>query len=103
LAFVADFGTRNFNLKTKFDMENNTSINHENGNDANRLLAAVRVQWYVSADIECPHCEHVNDFTTVDEWWNFTEIAENKTEFHYPIEFTCEECKKEFTVNGSDY
>jgi hypothetical protein len=40
LAFVADFGTRNFNLKTKFDMENNTSINHENGNDANRLLAA---------------------------------------------------------------
>ena len=38
---VADFGTRNFNLKTKFDMENNTSINHENGNDANRLLADV--------------------------------------------------------------
>jgi len=39
--FVADFGTRNFNLKNKFDMENKTSINHENGNDANRLLAAV--------------------------------------------------------------
>jgi hypothetical protein len=41
LAVVADFGTRNFNLKTKFDMENKTSTNHENGNDANRLLAAV--------------------------------------------------------------
>jgi len=35
------FGTRNFNFKTIFDMENNTSINHENGNDANRLLVAV--------------------------------------------------------------
>lgn len=41
LAFVADFGTQNFNLKTKFDMENKTLINHENGNDANRLLDAV--------------------------------------------------------------
>jgi hypothetical protein len=41
LAFVADFGTQNFNLKTNFDMENKTSINHENGNDANRLLSAV--------------------------------------------------------------
>jgi hypothetical protein len=41
LAFVADFGKQNFNLKTKFDMENKTSINHENDNDANRLLAAV--------------------------------------------------------------
>jgi hypothetical protein len=41
LAFVADFETRNFNFKNKFDMENNTSTKHENGNDANRLLAAV--------------------------------------------------------------
>jgi hypothetical protein len=39
LAFVADFGTQNFHLKTKFDMENKTSTNHENGNEANRLLA----------------------------------------------------------------
>ena len=38
LAFVADFGTQKFHLKTKFDMENKTSTNHENGNDANRLL-----------------------------------------------------------------
>jgi hypothetical protein len=45
LAFVADFGTQNFNLKTKFDMENKTSINHENGNDANRLLAAAAIWW----------------------------------------------------------
>jgi hypothetical protein len=41
LAFVVDFGIINFNLKKKFDMENKTSINHENGNDANRLLGAV--------------------------------------------------------------
>jgi hypothetical protein len=43
LAFVADFGTRNFHLKTKFDMKNNTLINHENGNDANRLLVDGRL------------------------------------------------------------
>jgi hypothetical protein len=42
-AFVADFGTRNFNLKTKFNMENKTSTNHENSNDANRLLAEVLI------------------------------------------------------------
>lgn len=33
------FNSVNFidiNLKTSFDMENNTSINHENGNEANR-------------------------------------------------------------------
>jgi hypothetical protein len=41
LAFVADFGTQNFHLKTKLDMENNISTNHENCNDANRLLADV--------------------------------------------------------------
>ena len=45
LAFVADFGTRNIRLKTKFDMEHKTSTNHENGNDANRLLAAAAIWW----------------------------------------------------------
>jgi hypothetical protein len=43
LAFVADFGTQNFHLKTNFDMKNKTLINHENGNDANRLLATVPI------------------------------------------------------------
>jgi len=43
LAFVADFETQNFNLKTNSDMENNTLTNHENGNDANRLLAVVLI------------------------------------------------------------
>ena len=28
-------------MENKFDMENKTSVNHENGNDANRLLAEV--------------------------------------------------------------
>ena len=41
MAFVADFETRNFHLKTKLDMKHNTSTNHENGNDANCLLADV--------------------------------------------------------------
>jgi hypothetical protein len=45
LAFVADFGTLNFNFKNKFDMENKISTNHENGNDANRLLAAAANWW----------------------------------------------------------
>jgi hypothetical protein len=43
LAIVADFRTQNFNLKTIFDMENKTSIKHENQNDANRLLAVVLI------------------------------------------------------------
>jgi hypothetical protein len=42
LAFVADFGTQNFHFKNKIDMENKTLTNHENGNDANRLLPAVQ-------------------------------------------------------------
>ena len=41
---------QNFNLKTKFNMEHNTSTNHENGNDANRLLCAV----YIVLDCEAP-------------------------------------------------
>jgi hypothetical protein len=43
LAFVADLETQNFNLKTKFDMENKTSAKHDSGNDANRLLVAGRL------------------------------------------------------------
>jgi hypothetical protein len=50
LAFVADFGTLNFHLKTKIDMENNTLTNHENGNDANRLLAAAIIQAVIKHD-----------------------------------------------------
>ena len=50
LAFVADFGTWNFNFKNKFDMENKTSINHENDNDANRLLAVRLISEFVKDD-----------------------------------------------------
>ena len=60
------FETQNFNFKTKFDMEHKTSTNHENGNDANRLLAVVAIDrdkdfddrdeiycnWYI-----CPSCK----------------------------------------------
>jgi hypothetical protein len=54
LAFVADFGTQIFHLKTKFGMENNTSNNHENGNDANGLLAVrAFIGKKVNVDIGC--------------------------------------------------
>lgn len=36
------FETINFNLKNKFDMENKTLTNHENGNDANRFLTDLK-------------------------------------------------------------
>ena len=64
MAFVADFGTLNFNLKTKIDMENKTSINHENGNDANRLLCAVASE------------EFVEDFTSDGELTPIDIVAE---------------------------
>lgn len=70
-----------------------------------RLLSPVktaRVSWYISADVECPHCEHENDFMANDEWWTNCQIGENK-DFDYPQEMTCDECGKEFEVNGSDY
>jgi hypothetical protein len=41
LTLVADLETQNFNFKNKFYMEHKNSMNHENDNDANRLLAAV--------------------------------------------------------------
>ena len=65
MAFVADFGTQNFNFKNKFNMENKTLTNHENGNDANRLLAEVKAgthpQFVLDTDknrVEC-RCGHV--------------------------------------------
>lgn len=60
LAFVADFGTQNFHLKNKFDMEHNTSINHKNGNDANRLLA---VRAY-----KCTHCGKIVNRESNKKW-----------------------------------
>ena len=35
----------NVQLKNKFDMENKTLTNYENGNDANRLLCAVYIKF----------------------------------------------------------
>lgn len=70
---------------------------------AKPMLPAVRVQWSISATMECPHCEHDNDFMQVDEYWSYSQPGENKEKFFAPIEITCENCQKEFTVNGSDY
>jgi hypothetical protein len=66
LAFVADFGTQNFNFKTNFNMENNTLTNHENGNDANRLLASVFD--YDFKEIE----QHIIGGYSVSDWFSFT-------------------------------
>ncbi|MDI9536698.1 MAG: hypothetical protein QM280_02370 [Bacteroidota bacterium] len=92
LAFVADLGTQNFNLKTKFDMENNTLTNHENGNDANRLLAAaiisavLKSDWSYMLTLFPEGVEHrtykykeVSDF---DDW----ETYEDFTRYVYPAQ-----------------
>jgi hypothetical protein len=66
LAFVADFGTQNFNFKNKFDMENKNSTNHENGNDANRLLCAVASEEFVenfTSDGELTPIDIVSEIT----------------------------------------
>ena len=85
LAFVADFGTRIFNFKNKFDMETNTLINHENGNDANRLLAEVKAgnhkQFVLNTDkerVEC-RCGHVAI------WWRTGYLCRTITA--YPCRF----------------
>lgn len=70
---------------------------------AKPMLPAVRVQWSISATMECPHCEHDNDFMQVDEYWCYSQPGENKEKFFAPIEIVCENCQKKFTVNGSDY
>lgn len=66
-------------------------------------LKPVRVQWRVSADVECPYCEHDNDFMEVDEFWVHCPVAENQEKFFYPITMTCDNCKKKFQVDGADY
>ena len=57
MAFVAEFGTRIFNLKTKFDMENKSSTSQENGNDANRLLPAVIFDEIIKSDEYKRYCK----------------------------------------------
>jgi len=66
-------------------------------------MKTARVSWNISADVECPHCEHDNNFMQVDEWHLYTQPGENKEEFFCKIEMTCDKCNKEFIVNGSDY
>ena len=72
LAFAADFETRNFNFKNKFDMENKISKTTENGNDANRLLCAVASEEFIedfTSDGELTPMDIVSEITglTYDE------------------------------------
>ena len=66
-------------------MENNTSISHENGNDANRLLATVLSKYiqYIR-DVEgtdyilIHNNRYASDVKFTDEEWNLlTEVANN--------------------------
>jgi hypothetical protein len=69
LAFVADFGTQKINFINKFDMENKISTNHENGNDANRLLAAA-ASWWDGLTVfkrELYICRHYSDNTPTND------------------------------------
>ena len=72
LAFAADFETRNFNFKNKFDMGNKISKTTENGNDANRLLCAVASEEFIedfTSDGELTPMDIVSEITglTYDE------------------------------------
>lgn len=75
----------------------------ETATDANTVLPAVRVNWYIKANAECPHCLHYNDFMEVDEWWAYCKTGETVDKFHSPVELECKKCGKEFIVDGSDY
>ena len=63
----------------------------------------VRVSWYIQGTIECPFCYHENDFMDVDEYWEYSQIGENKELFFAPVEVTCNSCNNSYIVNGSDY
>jgi hypothetical protein len=85
LAFVAEFGTQNFNLKTKIDMENKTSTKHENGNDANRLCVPVFDSFplfycqHKDAQWNCKHYKVVDkDFYSIETKCRFLGI-DNET------------------------
>jgi len=72
-------------LKNKFDMENKTSINHENGNDANRLLAAaiisavVKSDWSYMLSLFPEGVEHrtykYNEVSDFDDWETYEDFA----------------------------
>lgn len=56
LAFVADFGTRNFKFKNKVNMKYESLIPESLGNDANRLLCA-------GLCLNCKHQSYKSDMT----------------------------------------
>lgn len=67
------------------------------------MKTEARVNWYIRGQVECPHCEWVNEFTDVDEFWTYSNIGENHEKFDEPCEMTCKGCNENIIVNGSDY
>jgi len=63
----------------------------------------VKVEWNISADVECPKCKHINDFMDVDEWYLYCQVGESKDVFRHKLDFECDECNHKFIVNGSSY
>ena len=61
-----------------------------------------RVNWWLSATVECQKCKHDNDFMSVDEWQFVVQIGEN-TDFETPEVMDCEKCGEEIEITGSDY
>lgn len=61
------------------------------------------VSWSISADVECPHCKHNNNFMELDEWYLSCEVGQTIEEFEHNVEMTCDKCEKDFEINGSEY
>lgn len=65
-------------------------------------IPTARVNWCVSGNVECPKCEHDNDWMSQDEWWLWGGVGETK-DFKHSYTINCEECGTEIKVTGSDY
>jgi phage terminase large subunit GpA-like protein len=65
-------------------------------------MKSTKIEWHVTGGITCPHCDKENEFMDMDEWYQYAEVAENKT-FSEPIEWDCKHCKKPFIITESVY
>lgn len=70
--------------------------------ECEKIKPKVRGNWVVHCDIECPKCGHDNDLMDEDEWWDISQIGENK-ELEKPEEITCRKCGFEMLLTGTDY
>lgn len=63
-----------------------------------------RINWNITADVECPSCLYENDFMEEDDWYDWCEPGENVKHFGpYLPTIVCHNCGEKFEVTGSDY